>query len=336
MTQTDGPRRNLPSDLSRIAVIGAGMSGLACAARLAEAGLQVIVYEKSRGVGGRIATRRTPENLQFDHGAQYFTAASPAFQDFTSDQLLAGNLEHWWPDGRPETARAGWLVGRPSMNAFLKPIARHLTVELKTRVADIAPEKGGWRLSFDERNDTEHFSAVIVTAPAPPAQALTTASPLLQKRLDGIRIAPCWALMLAVSSSDEAWPAVLADPHPDIAWMARNSSKPGRAPLPDTWVVHASPEFSDRYLEGEPDAIAAQLKKTALPLAGHQDSQVVYAKAHRWRYARTLQAAGTPFLSDETGTLIAAGDWCLGARVESAFESGRAAAEFMIGKLPSA
>lgn len=307
------------------------MAGLACASLLAESNLSVRVFEKSRGIGGRIATRRTAGGLQFDHGAQYFTATTPAFQDFTSEARRAGNLETWLPNGRPGKVRGDWLVGQPAMNAFLKPAAARLDVDLGTQVSDISRAQGGWALSFDSRSGVDVFDAVIVTAPAPQVQALTTASPLLQKQLDAVEMAPCWALMLAADVPVMAGPSVLEAPHPDIAWMARNASKPGRERSPETWTVHASTTWSVRHLEAKPEDAAAYLRQIALPLAGLRDGTVVHAAAHRWRYARTLKPADAPFLSDETGTLLAAGDWCLGARVENAFESGRAAASFIAG-----
>lgn len=309
------------------------MAGLTCASRLVAAGFSVKVFEKSRGIGGRIATRRTADGLQFDHGAQYFTATTPAFQDFTLEARRAGNLEGWLPDGRPEKVRGDWLVGQPAMNAFLKPAAERLNVELGTQVSDILPSQGGWALSFHGHRSAEVFDAVIVTAPAPQAQALTTASQLLQKRLDAVEVAPCWALMVAAEGPEMAGPSVFEAPHPDIAWMARNASKPGRDRSPETWIVHASTSWSIRHLEAQPEDAAAYLRQIAVPLAGLRDDMVVHAAAHRWRYARPLKPAGAPFLSDETGTLLAAGDWCLGARVENAFESGRAAAGFIAGAI---
>lgn len=319
----------------RIAIIGAGMAGLSAAAYLADTGLRVVVLEKSRGIGGRIATRRTPDNLHFDHGAQYFTAATPDFQDFTSEQMLAGNLADWSPVGRPETARSSWLVGTPAMNTFLKPIAGRVQVDLGAQVTAITPSGKGWAVHLDGREAAKTFDAVIVTAPAPQASALTVASPRLQQQLAGVEMAPCWALMLAVNAPETARRAVFDNPHPDIAWMARNASKPGRSPAPETWIIHASTAYSTAQLEADADAVAAELLQVAIPLAGYRGHEVIHARAHRWRYARTLQAAGTPFLAGETGTLLAAGDWCLGARVESAFQSGRAAAEFLSVRLAS-
>lgn len=307
------------------------MAGLACASLLAEANFSVRVFEKSRGIGGRIATRRTADGLQFDHGAQYFTATTPAFQAFTSAAHRAGTLESWLPNGRPGKVRGDWLVGQPAMNAFLKPAAARLDVDLGTQVSDIARAQGGWALSFNGRSSVDMFDAVIVTAPAPQAQALTTASPLLQKQLDAVEMAPCWALMLAADATVMAGPSVLEAPHPDIAWMARNACKPGREQYPETWIVHASTPWSVRHLETQPDVAVARLRQIALPLAGLRDDRILHAAAHRWRYARTMKPAGAPFLSDETGTLLAAGDWCLGPRVENAFESGRAAADFISG-----
>ena len=57
----------------RIAIIGAGIAGLAAAQQLKQPDFGMTLIEKSRGVGGRMATRRI-NDLQYDHGAQYFSA----------------------------------------------------------------------------------------------------------------------------------------------------------------------------------------------------------------------------------------------------------------------
>ncbi len=48
----------------------------------------------------------------------------------------------------------------------------------------------------------------------------------------------------------------------------------------------------------------------------------VHAVAHRWRYAMVERAAEEPYLWDAAARIGACGDWCLGSRVEAAFDSG--------------
>ena len=77
-----------------IAVIGAGISGLTAAQTLSDAGIDVTVFEKSRGVGGRTANRRS-EYGSFDHGAQYFTVKDKRFRNFTEDLVSKGVIASW-------------------------------------------------------------------------------------------------------------------------------------------------------------------------------------------------------------------------------------------------
>ena len=54
-------------------VVGAGISGLACARALRSAGLPVRVLDRGRKPGGRMASRRL-QGRPVDIGASYFTA----------------------------------------------------------------------------------------------------------------------------------------------------------------------------------------------------------------------------------------------------------------------
>ena len=84
---------------SRIAIIGAGIAGLACATALRQAGFQVSLFVKSRGAGGRMSTRRGAD-WQCDHGAQYFTARNPEFRAQVTRWEQAGVAAHWQPQLR--------------------------------------------------------------------------------------------------------------------------------------------------------------------------------------------------------------------------------------------
>ena len=59
-----------------VAVIGAGIAGLACAYELSKAGLSVQVYESETAVGGRMSTR-TRDGFSFDLGANFLIRAYP-------------------------------------------------------------------------------------------------------------------------------------------------------------------------------------------------------------------------------------------------------------------
>lgn len=315
--------------LPRIAVIGAGMAGIACAHHLETLGLKPVLLEKSRGIGGRLATRRTDSSLAFDHGAQYFTARSAAFRTFI-DACGPETVAAWHPRGVGEGAQGGdWLVSLPGMNGFLKQAAEGLDVRTETTVRRIERFKDGWRLHFDGSAEDDVFDLVIITAPAPQAMALTPFSPRLQKSLASVRMAPCWALMLGLKTSPEIGQDVLLQPSPEIAWLARNSGKPGRSCADETWVAHADPAWSQDNLELERDAVLLHLVTAALACLGSKGSEVMYSDVHRWRFARVEQASGEPFLRDETGTVLVCGDGCLGPRVESAYLSGLAAAVFI-------
>lgn len=313
----------------KIAVVGAGMAGIACARHLETLGLRPAVFEKSRGIGGRLATRRTANSLAFDHGAQYFTARSAEFRAFI-DTCGPEAISAWRPRGGGEPALGGdWLVSLPGMNGFLKQAAEGLEVRTETTVRGIERFKDGWRLHFDGSAGDDLFDFVIVTAPAPQAMALTPFSPRLQKSLASIRMAPCWALMLALTTPSEIDQDVLRQPSPEIAWLARNSGKPGRSSAVETWVAHADPAWSQDNLELEKVAVLSRLVEAALACLGSNGSDVMHADVHRWRFARVERASDEPFLRDETGTLLVCGDGCLGPRVESAYLSGFAAAAFI-------
>ena len=167
--------------MARIAIVGAGLAGLALARTLNDrAGVRV--FDKSRGCGGRLATRRAGP-FQFDHGAQFFTARSEAFQAFLAPYLEQGVVARWdaefvefdgahighrrsWADGPPH------FVGAPAMNALPKAIAAGLDVVLETRVGAVARVDGYWQLHATDGGDLGAFDWLVLALPAPQAHEL--------------------------------------------------------------------------------------------------------------------------------------------------------------------
>ncbi len=307
-----------------IAVIGAGLAGLTCAHALKEAGLDPQVFEKSRGLGGRMATRRA-DGLAFDHGAQFMTARGAPFAEWLDGAVARGEAAEWTPDGLSDDRRR--IVGVPKMNAPLRHLADGLEVAFRTGVDAVVPDAGHWRLKLADGTVAGPFDRVICTAPAPQATRLLSADAALAAELAQVEIAPCWTLMVAFDRAPDL-PDAAQDPLDGIGWMARAGSRPGRDAA-HAWVVHATPEWSATHLELEKDEARDRL----LALLGPLPAQV-HAAAHRWRFAMTTRPLGRPFAANADGSLLAGGDWALGARVEAAFDSGKALAQAAVAGLP--
>ncbi len=299
----------------RMAVIGAGIAGLSCAQELRRGGHEVIVFEKSRGIGGRIATRRTPEDLRFDHGAQFFTVQTKAFRQF-----LAGDVNKWQAVGNFDQTR-DWFIGSPDIKSFLRPVAKTLDIRLNTQITSLERSEEFWTLQSDSES-FEGFDRVIITAPAPQTAVLAAFSGQFQSAIASVEMDPCWTMMLAFSDPVERDFDVKKSASEHVDWMARNSSKWGRRERPDCWVVHATADWSRHNLELSRDAVLKALLPEVLLELGQTEDDLIYFSAHRWRYANVAKPVGQAFIMDETGTLFGAGDWCAGTCVEHAFTSG--------------
>jgi len=307
----------------RVAVIGAGMAGLACARRLADAGIAPVVFDKGRGIGGRLATRRAGDGLQFDHGAQYVTARGEGFAALL-DALRREGAAATWDDG---SGRAH-VVGIPGMSALARHLAHGLDVRLEVEVSGVHADGDGWIVSAGAQR--QRFDRVVLTAPAPQIAALVGPDGPLAAELARVRLDPCLTLMAALDAGAPRPFASRADPDDPLAWIAQDSTKPGRPGIA-CWVAQAGPAWSAMHLELEREAIAALMLPLLCERLGADPGAVRHVSAHRWRHAKVATPLGRPFARDASGTLHAGGDWCLDARVEAAWTSGDAIARDILG-----
>jgi renalase len=333
-----------------IAIIGAGMAAVTCARTLVQAGHRVSVFEKSHTVGGRMATRSTPFGT-FDHGAQYFTVRDPRFA--LALQTTPTVCKRWSTntvnvlDERGRIVQASLPPGEPhwvpspGMNTLLQSWAQTLvdtnSVELQTRVTHIerdALNPAQWQLRTAGANDSSHvysgFDAVVLATPSPQAQALLQGAPqasALLKKISDVTVAPCWTLMLAfpqavqpgLTTLGPQWNAARSTHH-RIAWLTRESSKPGRS-MVERWTVQASAAWSAEHLQDDPARVQAKLIKAFAEVTGIR-AEPAHVDSQRWLYAKTDTALGQSYLWDKKTGLGVCGDWCLGHRVEDAFVSG--------------
>ena len=304
----------------RVAIIGAGMAGLACARRLVDAGLSPVVFDKGRGIGGRLATRHV-QGLQFDHGAQYLTARDSGFAAVLRDLQADGGVG-LWDDG----SGARRYVGVPAMSSLPRALAVGVDVRQQAQVTSVRAEAGRW--SVQVGNVVDSFDRVVITVPAPQVAGLLGHDHPVVAGLTGVHLAPCLTLMAAT----RAVPAFVShcDVDAPMAWIAQDSAKPGRPQTGvTTWVAQASPAFSADHLEEDTATTVARLLPLLCAKLGINPAEIIHASAHRWRYARVTAALGQPYMSADN-TLFVGGDWCLAPRVEAAWISGNSIGEALL------
>jgi predicted NAD/FAD-dependent oxidoreductase len=318
----------------RIAVIGAGIAGLACARELARADAKVTVFEKSRGLGGRLGTRRQG-NLAFDHGAQFITARSRPFVKYAEIAARAGVLQRWSPriledDRLWEAPVEDWYVGQPGMSALVRPMSRNVVLQSGVGVHEIIQSQRGWELQTDAGRQNHIFDAIAVAVPAPQALSLLGSQGRTFQHLHEVRMAPCWAGMFAFDQPLDVGADVRRWTQGSLTWAACDSSKPNRPPGLHCWVVHASVPWSRQHLEADATEVAQLLLHEFATATGVRLPAPAHAQAHRWRHAFVEQALGLPCIVDEEIAAGACGDWCIAPRVEAAFESGRSLAHSLL------
>ncbi len=317
--------------MPRVAVIGAGISGLITARTLHDLGFDVTVFEKSRGLGGRTATRRVDPGLSFDHGAQYFTARDPHFlrnvEAWTEQKIVA----EWTgrivtidgADVRLKTDQPHRYVGVPGMKAIAHHLGAGLGVRLETRIVRLQRVGKGWQVTDAAGRCNGLFSHVLVSLPAPQAAELL-GDHALAADVRAIPMTPCWAVLAAFDGRVEAaWDGAFVHGSP-LVWVARNSSKPGRDCSHDCWVLHASPEWSAAHQDVDRDTVKAKLLSAFTRITATLNP--IHLDAHRWLFSATPLSVDRLVLYDDETGLVVCGDWLAGGRVEGAFRSGIAAA----------
>jgi predicted NAD/FAD-dependent oxidoreductase len=311
---------------NRVAIVGAGLAGLACAARLTRAGRQVALFDKARGPGGRMSTRRIETPLGeagFDHGAQYFTARGTSFRTQVEQWIKAGVAAPW------SAAGAEAFVGVPGMNAPVRTLASDLSVAWGRQIRSLTRDGGGWRLDGPD-GQIGPFETMVVAVPAEQAAVLLQGhDTAMAATAAASRTDPCWTVMAAF---DQRLPIDVDTLREQgaLGWAARNSSKPGRPPM-ETWVLQASPAWSREHLEDAPETVCAALLEALRAAARVGLPDPVTAQAHRWRYARSAQGHDQALWSPSIG-LGCCGDWLIGPRVECAWDSGQALAARILGE----
>lgn len=312
----------------RVIIVGAGICGLVAGRRLADSDVDVVLVDKGRSVGGRLATRRIGD-ATVDHGAQFFTVRTPAFQRQVDDWVDRGLATVWshgftTSDGHPR------YVATSGMNSLAKDLATGLDVRCSTMAFGIRPgadDRVPWQVVIDDGtvHDTD---AVIVTTPLPQAYALLADSGI-EFEAGLLTDYDRTIALLATLDRPAAIPSPggVQSPTPDISFIADNHAK-GVSATPAI-TVHASATWSEAHWDDDVDTLRPALVELADPWLGGAD--VLEAQVKKWRFATPRTPWPDPCWIAGSGSIVLAGDAFDGPRVEAAHNSGLAAAHALSG-----
>ncbi len=329
------PSQNAIKVIGRLAVVGAGLAGLTVAHKLAAAGVEVTLFEKERGPGGRMASERLGGTSQgaIDTGAQYFTIRNPAFREFLIRQagtdcwgLWHGRFRYQNTDRRWEMMRpAERYVGIPQMSAITCALSRGLSVRSGVRIQGLwRSDNGCWALTDADGGRYDGFDAVILTAPPiQSAELLSQGDARALAEDDRLRVSQmqaCWTAVAHFPDGAGADFEALMPKQSRLNWAANNSSKPGRQGAGEWWVLHGDPDWSDDHSVADPQQVAWQLMQE-LRRVGGITAVPTEVRVHRWQYARARTSTRTGHLWFPDSGIAIIGDWLDGGRVEGAFNS---------------
>lgn len=342
-----------------VAIIGAGLAGLTCAQQLHQAGYSVVIVEKSRGVGGRVATRRLHDTCA-DHGVRYLEPQGKLLQPLIKRLLQRGILQDWTDtiyelkptksesvvtsDSHPlpltpYLSTLTSYMAPAGMTAVAKFLASGLEIRLSRRVQAMTPTaERTWHLTLDSTDEAPTAltaGAVVVAIPAP--QALVLLEPLAETGLPpeffaslrSVEFDPCLSVMAgySVDLPLPTWKACTLSKDSELAWIGLDSSKRPDAQM-HIFVLQSTAEFAKRYLDAEDlnpagEQLLSHAAKLVIPWLNTPD----WFQVHRWRYAFVRRSLNQEYL-DSGGRLplVCCGDWCGGNLIESAMNSGLAAA----------
>jgi len=307
----------------QIAVIGAGISGLVCARKLAEAGHRVVVLEKSRSLGGRCATRKFGEHL-VDTGAQYFTLRDEEIRSEV-EQLAGGQLKKIEKPILSENQiyRAGeerfYLAN--GNNRLGSLLGEGLDVRRECEAERVVQEGKRWKVLGEE------YHAVVSSAPWPQSAAL------FGMRESEVAFEPnltaCFEYLIPWDGSKYAtFDSTSQEP---LAWVGCENAKEGRIQSgKSVYVIQTSTSYSQKFLEKDPSEWLRDLSERLEESWGLNPDKRGATFGHRWRYAR--RSRGTEKTSALADGLYLCGDSVSDSRVESVWKSGIEVAEKLLAR----
>ena len=313
----------------KIAVIGAGLAGITFASKV-KGKFNVEVFEKSRGVGGRMSTRRENQ-FTFDHGAQFFKIKTNDFWDFFSELLEKKIIQPWnfklaYFDGRHLKKikviknTDNFFVGVPNMDSTLKHLSKKCNVILNSKIERTIQKNGKWNLYDQNKKFYGPYDWVILSLPAQQSLELLTKKSSFCPLIEKIKMKGCFSLMVGINKPLHLDYDAAIIQNQEIAWLALNHSKPCRMNN-HCLLVNSSYEYADQNMNSSKDKVLKHLLNVSSNLINYELRHSTLTKIHQWKYVEAECSPIENYFIDHNEKVAVCGDWFIDSRVEGAFLS---------------
>lgn len=314
---------------SKLAIIGAGLSGISLAC-LIKKKIKVEIFEKARGVGGRMSTRKTLPFI-FDHGAQYFKINSTDFMHFVSDLLDKSIIKPWsfrhaFFNGNSLeklkiiSNKDKYFVGVPNMDSIVKYLSRNLNINLNTKINKLIKKNDKW-LIYDENNKAYgNYNWVVLTFPAEQASTFISNKISFYNSINKIKMKGCFSLMVGMKKPLDLGFDAAYIKNNDISWIALNNSKPNRNSN-CSLIINSSFKYAEMNVETSKKDVLNHMLNLTEKITERNLSNHILTTLHQWKYVEAKNNPQRDYFIDPNQKIAVCGDWFINSRVEDAFTS---------------
>ena len=320
----------------KIAIIGAGISGLAMAKELSKNDITIDIFEKSRGKGGRAGTKRV-DNLNFDLGAQYLNNFDEKFHMVIEDMKKNNVIDIW--NGKFGNLKENSIepifledkiyVGVPKMGTLVHYLFDKSVISnifFKTKITDTEIRADKWVLIDSNGKEYDNYDYVICSIPAVQAKDIFNKYKNVVSKLNEVQYTPRYAIAIMLNTKlDFEYDGLFIEKQKRndkaIRWIARNNSKPGRGPE-EIWVIHTDKKWSLQNLERSNEFILNYVIEEFKEIMKLEELNVNKTFIHLWRYAIASKFLDENYLLIPGIKLGFCGDYFNGKNINSAYLSG--------------
>ena len=198
--------------MKNVAVIGAGITGITLA-NLLQKKVNLTVFEKSRGVGGRMATRRAAP-YQFNHGAQYFKIENKEFKNFLQPLIQNKIIKHLEANHieilnkevikRTKTYNKIYYTPVSKMNSVVKYlINNNFFIKLLCKIDKTIKENDKWFIIDSDKASYGPYDWLFITIPPNQALEILYNNFKFLDIIKKIKMRSCYSLMLGFDKIKE-------------------------------------------------------------------------------------------------------------------------------------